>query len=74
MNTQPSRFFRRQPSRTPERSVVVWEYQCPVDGCEFSAGGNDEDELVEAARQHVGDAHGDTPTRDEVEGYLVGRG
>lgn len=53
---------------------MVWEYQCPVDGCSFSASGNDEDELVEAAQQHVGDKHGDVPTRDEVEQYVMGPG
>lgn len=53
---------------------MAWEYQCPVDGCEFSATGNDEDALVEAAQQHGGDAHGDLPTRDEVERFVVGPG
>lgn len=53
---------------------MVWEYQCPVDGCGFSERGNDEPEVVEAAQQHGRDAHGDTPTREEVEASLVGPG
>lgn len=53
---------------------MVWEYTCPVDGCEFSASGNEEGEVVESAQQHVGDKHGDVPTREEVERHLVGPG
>lgn len=53
---------------------MVWEFQCPVDDCEFSASGNEEDGLVEDAQQHVGDKHGNVPTRDEVERHIVGPG
>lgn len=53
---------------------MVWEFQCPRQGCDYTETRNREDDLVEAAQQHVRDAHGDTPTRDEVEEYLVGPG
>ena len=53
---------------------MVWEFQCPVDDCGFSATANRESALVEVAQDHVGDAHGDTPTREWVESYLVGPG
>lgn len=53
---------------------MAWEFQCPVDGCEFSTTGNREGDIVEAAQQHMGDAHGDVPTRDEIEPYVIGPG
>lgn len=53
---------------------MVWEFQCPVDDCEFSASGNDQDVIVESAQQHVGDKHGDMPTRDEIVEYVIGPG
>lgn len=53
---------------------MVWQYQCPVDGCEFSASDNEEPKVVESAQQHASDAHGATPTREEVEEYVVGPG
>lgn len=51
---------------------MVWEFQCPVDGCEFSSSANEETELIEAAQQHVGDKHGNMPTREEVEQQIIG--
>lgn len=53
---------------------MVWEFQCPHDGCEYASQGNDQNDVVESAQQHVGDAHGDTPTRDEIEPYVIGPG
>lgn len=54
--------------------VMVWEFECPRDGCAYSTQGNDEDSVVEDAQQHVGDKHGNTPTRDEIEPYVIGPG
>lgn len=51
---------------------MAWEFQCYVDGCDYSATENDQEQLIENAQQHVGDAHGDTPTREEVEEYVIG--
>lgn len=51
---------------------MVWEFTCPEDGCDYSTTGNEQRQLVEDAQQHVGDAHGDVPTREEVEALVVG--
>lgn len=53
---------------------MVWEFQCPVDGCSFVVDDNKEDVVIEAAQQHHRDDHGDMPTRDEVEPYVIGPG
>lgn len=53
---------------------MVWEFQCPVADCEFTTRANEEDRVVESAQEHVGDAHGDMPTRKEVEASIVGPG
>lgn len=51
---------------------MVWEYDCP--DCDFSTQDNEEETVIESAQQHVRDAHGDMPTRDEVEPYVIGPG
>lgn len=53
---------------------MVWEFDCPVDGCEFTYQANEEDEVVESGQQHVRDQHGDTPTRDETVQQVTGPG
>lgn len=53
---------------------MVWEFQCPVEGCDYTDTANAEPQLVENAQQHMGDKHGSTPTRDEVEQHVVGPG
>ena len=53
---------------------MVWEFQCQVDDCEFSASGNDEDVVVESAQQHMRDKHGNMPTRDEIRQFVIGPG
>lgn len=53
---------------------MVWEFQCPTDGCEFSSQGNEEPKVVESAQQHMRDEHGNSATRDDVETYIVGPG
>ncbi|MFC7153900.1 hypothetical protein ACFQPA_00325 [Halomarina halobia] len=53
---------------------MVWEFQCPVDDCEYSNRDNEEAVVIEGAQEHVRDAHGDMPTRDEVEEYVIGPG
>lgn len=53
---------------------MVWEFQCPVNDCDFSSTGNEEGAVVEKAQQHMGDKHDNMPTRDEVEGLMTGPG
>lgn len=53
---------------------MVWAFECPVDDCGFSTSGNEQAALVEDAQQHIGDKHGDTPTRDEVVPHVIGPG
>lgn len=53
---------------------MVWEYECPVDDCDFSRQANEEGPVVESAQQHTRDAHGNMPTREEVEPHVIGPG
>lgn len=53
---------------------MAWEFRCPIEGCEFADSDDDQLQLVENARQHMADKHGNTATRDEVEQYVVGPG
>lgn len=53
---------------------MVWEFECPVEDCEFTQRGNAQDAVVESAQQHTRDAHGELPTRDEVEPHVFGPG
>lgn len=53
---------------------MVWEFECPVDDCDFAQQGNEQDVVVESAQQHTRDAHGEMPTRDEVEPHVIGPG
>lgn len=55
-------------------STMVWEYQCPVDECEFSKQANEEAMVIESAQDHTRNAHGNTPSREEVEQYVIGPG
>lgn len=54
--------------------IMVWEFQCPVDDCGFSYQANEQGRVVESAQEHIRDAHGDMPTREEVESSIVGPG
>ncbi len=54
--------------------TMVWEFQCPVDDCEFSKQANEEALIIESAQDHTRDTHGTTPTREEVEQYVIGPG
>lgn len=51
---------------------MVWQFECPE--CDYTTSRNDEDEAVEDAQQHVGDQHGNVPTREEIEPYVIGPG
>jgi len=53
---------------------MVWEYQCPTNGCEFVTQRNEEPDLIEDAQQHMRDKHGESATRDDVEQYVLGPG
>ena len=51
---------------------MAYEFDCP--DCEFTTSRNEIDPVVENAQQHVRDAHGDMPKRDEVVPYVSGPG
>lgn len=51
---------------------MVWQFECPNDGCDYSRSANDEEQVIESAQQHIGDKHGNMPTRDEAEQYVIG--
>jgi predicted small metal-binding protein len=53
---------------------VAWEFDCPVDDCEFTYRANEEDRVVESGQQHMRDQHGDMPPRDEAVQYVTGPG
>lgn len=53
---------------------MVWEYQCPVEDCEFSTQTNEEEQVIESAQDHTRNVHGTTPSREEVEQYVIGPG
>lgn len=53
---------------------MVWAFQCPETDCEYSTQANEEGTVIESAQQHMGDTHGDMPTRDEVEEFVIGPG
>lgn len=51
---------------------MAWEFQCPVHECDYDRTRNEEVRLIEDAQQHMDGKHGNMPTRDEVEQYVVG--
>lgn len=53
---------------------MVWEFDCPEDGCDYVASDNEEGQVIENAQQHMRDKHGDMPTREEIEQYVIGPG
>jgi predicted small metal-binding protein len=51
---------------------MAYEFDCP--DCDFTSQGNEMDPVVESAQQHVRDAHGDMPEREEVVPHISGPG
>ncbi|MFB6131055.1 MAG: DUF1059 domain-containing protein [Salinigranum sp.] len=49
---------------------MAYLFECP--DCDYSMTGNEMGPVVENAQQHVRDAHGDMPTRDEVVEFVTG--
>lgn len=49
---------------------MAFEFDCPE--CEFTSSDNDMDPVVENGQQHIRDAHGNMPERDEVVPYVFG--
>lgn len=53
---------------------MIWRFECPEDGCDFAQQANEADPVIESAQQYTRDAHGDMPTREEVEPHVIGPG
>lgn len=53
---------------------MVWEFQCPADDCEFSKQANEETTVIESAQDHMRNAHGNTPPREDIEQFVIGPG
>lgn len=51
---------------------MVWEFQCPVNDCEFSKQTNEEAQVTESAQYHTRTVHEMTPSREEIEQYIIG--
>lgn len=70
---QSQRFILRAPwSQSGDRPM--WAFECPEDDCDFSTSRNEEAEAIEDAQQHMDDKHGNMPTREEIEPYVIGPG
>ncbi len=51
---------------------MVWEFQCPTNGCAYTASDNEQNQVIENAQQHMRDKHDNMPTQDDVVRYVVG--